>query len=267
MARPGRSTFSAQTCPRRASIARAMEFYSQFEVQRGLGINQMIRWFEECVDGWRAVEPLAQAGALPGSQSARAGAASRWVRHRPVPASCQPEPDKKALAFDRIAGAMAEEGWLMLGAGETVIGQTTKLGADVNARGLYRQIGDGRQSKNVAAPTGDGFGGLTRTAVSCAITAHGRDHRLPSPNCDERALRVSMIVLHYTGMPDAQSALDWLPRPRPGCRRIIWSTRTALFTGWSMRASVHGHAGKSRVARVRRRQLGECRDRDRQPGP
>ena len=32
--------------------------YSQFEVQRGLGITQMIRWFEECDDGWRAIEPL-----------------------------------------------------------------------------------------------------------------------------------------------------------------------------------------------------------------
>jgi chemotaxis protein methyltransferase CheR len=38
---------------------------------------------------------------------------------------------------------MAEDGWLMLGAGETVIGQTSKLGADVNARGLYRLVGDG----------------------------------------------------------------------------------------------------------------------------
>src|SRR6478672_977167 len=32
--------------------------YTQFEVQRGLGINQMIRWFEETPDGWRAIEPL-----------------------------------------------------------------------------------------------------------------------------------------------------------------------------------------------------------------
>ena len=32
--------------------------YSQFEVQRGLGINQMIRWFEETGDGWRAAETL-----------------------------------------------------------------------------------------------------------------------------------------------------------------------------------------------------------------
>jgi N-acetylmuramoyl-L-alanine amidase len=27
--------------------------------------------------------------------------------------------------------------------------------------------------------------------------------RCPSPNFDERQLPVSMIVLHYTGMPDA----------------------------------------------------------------
>jgi chemotaxis protein methyltransferase CheR len=53
---------------------------------------------------------------------------------------------------------MAEDGWLMLGAGETVIGQTSKLGADINARGLYRLIGDGsrvekRQADRRAAPS------------------------------------------------------------------------------------------------------------------
>jgi len=37
-------------------------------------------------------------------------------------------------------------------------------------------------------------------------------HR-PSPNFDERALPVSMIVLHYTGMPDADSAIDRLTSP------------------------------------------------------
>ena len=50
--------------------------YSQFEVQRGLGINQMINWFEECPDGWRAVEALRKPVRVPGPQSARAAAAS-----------------------------------------------------------------------------------------------------------------------------------------------------------------------------------------------
>jgi chemotaxis protein methyltransferase CheR len=49
-------------------------------------------------------------------------------------------PEKKTLAFERIASAMAQDGYLMLGAGETVIGQTTKLAADTNARGLYRLV-------------------------------------------------------------------------------------------------------------------------------
>ena len=118
--------------------------YSQFEVQRGLGINQMIKWFEETADGWRAVEPLRKP--------------VRFQVHNILEPSPHPgdfdivlcrnvllylSPEKKTLAFERIAGAMAEDGWLMLGAGETVIGQTGKLGSDVNARGLYRLVGDG----------------------------------------------------------------------------------------------------------------------------
>ena len=35
----------------------------------------------------------------------------------------------------------------------------------------------------------------------------------PSPNYDERALPVTMIVLHYTGMPDCQGAMDRLTSP------------------------------------------------------
>jgi len=118
--------------------------YTQFEVQRGLGINQMIKWFEECPDGWRAVERLRKP--------------VRFQVHNLLEPSPHPgdfdivlcrnvmlylSPDKKTLAFERLAGAMAEDGWLMLGAGETVIGNTNKLGADVNARGLYRLTGDG----------------------------------------------------------------------------------------------------------------------------
>ena len=126
-------------------IDRAREgIYSQFEVQRGLAIGQMIKWFEECGDGWRAVEPLRRQ--------------IRFQVHNLLEAPPHPggfdivlcrnvllylSPDKKALAFERLIASMAEDGWLMLGAGETVIGQTNKLAADINARGLYRLVGDG----------------------------------------------------------------------------------------------------------------------------
>ncbi|HVJ71068.1 MAG TPA: protein-glutamate O-methyltransferase CheR [Sphingomicrobium sp.] len=116
--------------------------YSQFEVQRGLGINQMIRWFEETENGWRAVEPL-----------------RRNVRFQ-VQNLLEPAPhpgkfdivlcrnvllylnaERRGVVFDRIADAMAPDGWLMLGAGETVIGQTRRFEADSEARGLYRCTG------------------------------------------------------------------------------------------------------------------------------
>ncbi|WP_231463084.1 CheR family methyltransferase [Sphingomonas sp. URHD0057] len=126
--------------------------YSQFEVQRGLGINQMIKWFEETSDGWRAAEALRRP--------------IRFQVHNLLEPFPHPgdfdivlcrnvllylSPEKKALAFDRLAGAMAEDGWLMLGAGETVIGQSSKLGADIKARGLYRLTGDGTRIEKRAA--------------------------------------------------------------------------------------------------------------------
>lgn len=44
---------------------------------------------------------------------------------------------------------------------------------------------------------------------------YARASVLPSPNFGERAngLKPDMIVLHYTGMPSAQGALDWLVNP------------------------------------------------------
>ena len=41
------------------------------------------------------------------------------------------------------ADAMAPDGSLMLGAGETVIGQTQRFWADPDSRGLYRRLEQG----------------------------------------------------------------------------------------------------------------------------
>lgn len=35
----------------------------------------------------------------------------------------------------------------------------------------------------------------------------------PSPNFDERKLPISILVMHYTGMADAASAINWLANP------------------------------------------------------
>ncbi len=122
------------------AVRRAREgIYSQFEVQRGLGIAQMIKWFEECDGGWRAIEPLRRVVRFQ---------VHNLLEPTPHPGSfdivlCRNvllylNAERRSQVFDRIASAMAGDGYLMLGAGETVIGQTRRFEADSDARGLYR---------------------------------------------------------------------------------------------------------------------------------
>lgn len=113
--------------------------YTQFEVQRGLAITQTIRWFEECGDGWRIADPLRKNVRFHVhnllEDPPHKGDFDIVLCRNVLLYLCS---EKRALAFDKLSASMAEDGWLMLGAGETVIGQTEKLIADGKARGLYR---------------------------------------------------------------------------------------------------------------------------------
>jgi hypothetical protein len=96
----------------------------------------MIRWFEETDNGWRAIEPLRRTVRFQ---------VQNLLEQPPHPGIfdivlCRNvllylNSERRGLVFDRIADAMASDGWLMLGAGETVIGQTRRFEADVDARG------------------------------------------------------------------------------------------------------------------------------------
>ena len=125
--------------------------YTQFEAQRGLAVTQMIRWFSESEEGWRVAETLRRN--------------VRFQVHNILEAPPHPgqfdiilcrnvllylSGDKKRAAFDRLSSALAPDGWLMLGAGETVIGQTEKLVADRDWRGLYRLAGNGHEDRRAA---------------------------------------------------------------------------------------------------------------------
>ena len=124
----------------RTAIERARSgVYSQFEVQRGLPVGHMIRWFEELGEGDWGVRPSLL-------QSVRFEAGN--VMHAP-PAPGRFDiilcrnvllyfgPETRRLAFQRLAEAIAPDGTLMLGAGETVIGQTDAFVSDADNRGLY----------------------------------------------------------------------------------------------------------------------------------
>jgi len=134
------------------AVNRAREgLYTQFEAQRGLAVTQMIRWFEEGEQGWRVAEGLRRS--------------VRFQVHNILEAPPHPgefdiilcrnvllylSGDKKRAAFDRLASGLAPDGWLMLGAGETVIGQTERLVADREWRGLYRHAGEGREDRRAS---------------------------------------------------------------------------------------------------------------------
>jgi chemotaxis protein methyltransferase CheR len=113
--------------------------FSQFQIQRGLAVAQMVSFFDETRTGWRAGE------ALRGMV--------RFATHNVL--DTPPKPGRFDLilcrnvllyfdratrrrAFDRLAMALAPDGRLMLGAGETTVGQTEALMPEKGLTGFHR---------------------------------------------------------------------------------------------------------------------------------
>jgi len=112
--------------------------FSQFQIQRGLGVAQMVSFFEETRMGWRASEAL-----------------RNMVRFEPHNLlDTPPDPGRFDLvlcrnvllyfdrptrqrAFERLAAALAPDGRVMLGAGETTAGQTEILLPEKGATGFH----------------------------------------------------------------------------------------------------------------------------------
>ncbi|MEZ5695590.1 MAG: protein-glutamate O-methyltransferase CheR [Sphingomonadaceae bacterium] len=113
--------------------------YSQFEVQRGLSVTQMLTHFEETPEGWK-VDPALRS----------------MIRYRERNLLDTSDPAQRfdlvlcrnvLLYFDRptrsraldiIHSAMAEDGWLMLGAGETVSNLSKQLVHIPHTIGLHQ---------------------------------------------------------------------------------------------------------------------------------
>lgn len=122
-----------------AAVERARAgLFTQLEIQRGLPIGDMMQHFAPEGDLWRASPQLR--------------ARVHFLRHNlldPPPSTrfdivlCRNvllyfDPETAGRLFARLAEAIAPDGLLMLGAGETVIGLTDRFAADRELRGLYR---------------------------------------------------------------------------------------------------------------------------------
>ena len=121
------------------AVARAREgMYSQFEIQRGLPIGDMLAFFEAEGESWRAASALRQ----------RVSFRQHNLLDPPPPGRFDLVLCRNVLLYfsangrravlDRLAEAMAPDGMLVLGAGETMLGQSDAFDANPALRGVYR---------------------------------------------------------------------------------------------------------------------------------
>lgn len=114
--------------------------YGHFEIQRGLPVRHMLRFFERTPDDhWQA---------LPSLRAAVRFQTRSLLDPAPAPARydavlCRNvlfyfSPAMRGVVMGRLAAAMAPDGVLMLGAGETVLGHSDAFVSDYECRGLYR---------------------------------------------------------------------------------------------------------------------------------
>jgi len=112
--------------------------YSQFEVQRGMPIQQLVKYFQQAGSMWqidsslRSMVTLQQFNLL--DDYSRFGTFD-IVFCRNVLIYFDPETKRDIL--QRIAKQLAPDGYLVLGAAETVIGITDAFKPVPNGRGLY----------------------------------------------------------------------------------------------------------------------------------
>lgn len=116
--------------------------YSQFEIQRGISVAQMLNFFAETPNGWKVDERI---------HSMTRFEQQNILDFPPSPGKfdlvlCRNvllyfDPETRRRAFDRLASATAADGMLMLGAGETVVGQTDKFEPAACGSALYSPKG------------------------------------------------------------------------------------------------------------------------------
>ena len=134
--------------------------YSQFEVQRGLPIQLLLKHFRQEGDKWRLSErirgmvTLKQHNLLePNHQFGQFDLifCRNVLIYFDVPT--------KARVMAALAARLAENGAFILGAAETVIGITTTLMPDPQHRGIYRDATSAGPARRQAFPSSSEFGG------------------------------------------------------------------------------------------------------------
>jgi chemotaxis protein methyltransferase CheR len=112
--------------------------YSQFEVQRGLPIQRLVKYFTQVGDMWRIAPEIR---AMVKYQQVNLLADFRHLGVFDL-IFCRNvliyfDQDTKIDVLNRLADVIADDGYLVLGAAETVIGLTDSFDVVTELRGLY----------------------------------------------------------------------------------------------------------------------------------
>lgn len=112
--------------------------YSQFEIQRGLPVMLMLKHFEQKEEDWIAGEHLRRMVSFAEhnmlTPARQFGAFDIILCRNMLMYLCD---DRRSQVLDSLAPLIADDGVLMLGAAETVIGQTVKFRSSQEFRGFY----------------------------------------------------------------------------------------------------------------------------------
>jgi chemotaxis protein methyltransferase CheR len=134
----------------RDQLARARDgLYSQFEVQRGLPVQMLMRYFKKHDAGWRiadAIRGTVQFREYNLLSDLRALGKFDIVFCRNV--LIYFDQPTKARVLDAVAGIMPQDGLVYLGGAETVLGITSRFAPMANERGVYGVVAPA----NAAAP-------------------------------------------------------------------------------------------------------------------
>ena len=126
--------------------------YSQFEVQRGLPIQLLVKYFTQFGDIWQLngdVRSMVQFRQLNLLQDFSHLGAFDVIFCRNV--LIYFDQDTKAVIFERLAKCLEADGTLLLGAAESVVGVTDAFRPVTDRRGLY-QLNPARGVRAAGAP-------------------------------------------------------------------------------------------------------------------
>jgi chemotaxis protein methyltransferase CheR len=126
--------------------------YSQFEVQRGLPIQLLVKYFTQSGDIWQLnadVRSMVQFRQLNLLQDFSHLGTFDVIFCRNV--LIYFDQDTKAVIFERMAKSLETDGTLLLGAAESVVGITDAFRPVADHRGLY-QINPARGARPAGAP-------------------------------------------------------------------------------------------------------------------